>query len=245
MGLAQIAGMAVLPRGVAGRRPGCADGCGFIAHLGADGAGRVRRTGRSSARRDLARGAAVGAGDRGLLRRRAGRVAGVAVGDGATGSRAWPSGARLARRRGRGRRGGACGSRFEPWAIVAARGDGRLHVTFIDVGQGDAAFVRFPRGATMLVDAGGSSSTVLRHRRPRRRAGAARRRRPPRSTRSCITHGDADHAGGAVVDAAGAAAVRCVGGRAGAASAASPAAARGRRRRRRPLDERPAATTRC
>jgi competence protein ComEC len=86
---------------------------------------------------------------------------------------------------------------FEPWAIAAADGDGRLHVTFIDVGQGDAALVRFPRGATMLVDAGGSASTsydvgervvgpVLRH------AGI---RRP---LTIVITHGDADHAGGAV-----------------------------------------------
>ena len=33
----------------------------------------------------------------------------------------------------------------EPWTLVAQRGDGRLHVTFIDVGQGDAAFVRLSR----------------------------------------------------------------------------------------------------
>ncbi len=35
------------------------------------------------------------------------------------------------------------------------RADGRLHVDFLDVGQGDAALVTFPNGRTILVDGGG------------------------------------------------------------------------------------------
>ncbi|MFN2497472.1 MAG: ComEC/Rec2 family competence protein [Pyrinomonadaceae bacterium] len=42
---------------------------------------------------------------------------------------------------------------FHPWS--APWPDGKLHLDFLDVGQGDTALVTFPDGATLLVDGGG------------------------------------------------------------------------------------------
>lgn len=47
----------------------------------------------------------------------------------------------------------ACVVVFHPFS--APRADGRLRVDFLDVGQGDAALVTMPDGATLLVDGGG------------------------------------------------------------------------------------------
>ncbi|MGH9971088.1 MAG: ComEC/Rec2 family competence protein [Pyrinomonadaceae bacterium] len=43
--------------------------------------------------------------------------------------------------------------------------DGRLHVNFLDVGQGDSAFIRLPDGTTLLVDGGGRPKFQARGRR--------------------------------------------------------------------------------
>jgi competence protein ComEC len=42
---------------------------------------------------------------------------------------------------------------LHPWSSPVP--DGRLRIDFLDVGQGDSAFVTFPDGTTMLVDGGG------------------------------------------------------------------------------------------
>jgi competence protein ComEC len=84
----------------------------------------------------------------------------------------------------------------EPGRAVAARGDGRLHITFLDVGQGDATLVRFPLGASLLVDAGGVSSRSSFDIGDRVVAPALRRAGVRRLEAVALTHGDADHIGG-------------------------------------------------
>jgi competence protein ComEC len=104
----------------------------------------------------------------------------------------------------------------QPWTLVTSRGDGRLHVTFLDVGQGDSALLRLPRGSTLLIDAGGlvgrpslpSSASVVPN--PANLSGATgfdigdRVVAPPlriagvrRLDYLVLTHGDPDHIGGA------------------------------------------------
>ena len=82
-------------------------------------------------------------------------------------------------------------------APVVGRGAaGRLRVTFVDVGQGDAALIQFPSGHAWMIDAGGATGS---------RFDIARRVIEPvvwalgvRQLASLVlTHGDADHIGGA------------------------------------------------
>jgi competence protein ComEC len=85
----------------------------------------------------------------------------------------------------------------DPWALVAARGDGRLHLTFVDVGQGDATFVRFPNGTALLVDAGGLGFSSRFDIGDRVVAPVIRGAGFYRLGYMALTHGDPDHIGGA------------------------------------------------
>ena len=85
----------------------------------------------------------------------------------------------------------------EPWALLTARGDGRLHVSFLDVGQGDSAFLRLPHGSTLLVDAGGLVGASTFDIGDRVVAPVLRNAGVRRLDYLVLTHGDPDHIGGA------------------------------------------------
>jgi competence protein ComEC len=85
----------------------------------------------------------------------------------------------------------------EPWAFVERRGDGLLHATFLDVGQGDSVFLRFPHGTTLLVDAGGLAARSSFDIGDRVVAPVLRAAGTARLDFMALTHGDPDHIGGA------------------------------------------------
>jgi competence protein ComEC len=83
-----------------------------------------------------------------------------------------------------------------PNTRVRAAGDGRLHLSMLDVGQGDSLLVTFPNGRRLLVDAGGVPGGNFDI--GDRVVGPALRARGVLALDYfAVTHGDADHAGGA------------------------------------------------
>ena len=75
---------------------------------------------------------------------------------------------------------------------LASRPDGRLHVTALDIGQGDAILVEAPSGATMLVDGGPDPELTLR------RLGGALPFHVRRIDLLLVSHPHQDHVGGLV-----------------------------------------------
>src|SRR5204863_292534 len=74
---------------------------------------------------------------------------------------------------------------------------GWLRVIALDVGQGDATLIRFPDGRTWLVDAGGTLAGSRFDIGARIVAPALRAQGVRRLDALLLTHGDADHVGGA------------------------------------------------
>src|SRR2546423_3486909 len=156
MGVAQIAGMAVVLLHAISTP--CALAAGWVAHVGAAGlvtsAGLVQYAPVLTFRLASPSWAAIGlyyvAGAVGwILWRRRAAVTGSAE---SMAARAVRRGAAIVAA------AAALWILVDPPSLVASRGDGRLHVTFLDVGQGDSIFVVFPCGRSMLVDAGGLSA---------------------------------------------------------------------------------------
>jgi competence protein ComEC len=86
---------------------------------------------------------------------------------------------------------------ISPPTLSRTFGDGRLHLTMIDVGQGDAMLVTLPHGRTLLVDAGGVSIRGDFDIGDRVIGPTLRARSLGRLDYLAITHGDPDHIGGA------------------------------------------------
>jgi competence protein ComEC len=85
-----------------------------------------------------------------------------------------------------------------PGARVRARGDGTLHLTLFDVGQGDALLATFPNGRTLAIDTGASSPGGDFDIGDRVIGPALRARGLLALDYLAVTHGDPDHIGGAL-----------------------------------------------
>ncbi|MDO8681648.1 MAG: DNA internalization-related competence protein ComEC/Rec2 [Acidobacteriota bacterium] len=84
-----------------------------------------------------------------------------------------------------------------PQTLARIAGDGRLRLTAMDVGQGDAFLVTFPNGRTLMVDTGGVSIRGDFDIGDRVLGPALRARGLARLDYLSFTHGDPDHIGGA------------------------------------------------
>ncbi|PIR41222.1 MAG: hypothetical protein COV31_02330 [Candidatus Yanofskybacteria bacterium CG10_big_fil_rev_8_21_14_0_10_46_23] len=76
-------------------------------------------------------------------------------------------------------------------SVIQPKGDGRLHVYFLNVGQGDAIFVQSPTGHQLLID-GGPDSAILSE------LGAVMSFFDRKIDLVLLTHPDADHLAGLV-----------------------------------------------
>lgn len=85
-----------------------------------------------------------------------------------------------------------------PPTLARRFGDGKLHLTMMDVGQGDSVLVTLPNGRTLLVDTGGVSLRGDFDIGDRVIGPALRARGIGRLDYLALTHGDPDHIGGAL-----------------------------------------------
>lgn len=96
------------------------------------------------------------------------------------------------------------GHLLTPWRLQTGADDGRLSLFFLDVGQGDAAAIRTPRGRWVLVDGGPAG---VRHDAGREVVAPFLVRQGVRRLEAVVvSHGHADHLGGVdgVLDRVGA-----------------------------------------
>lgn len=85
-----------------------------------------------------------------------------------------------------------------PPTLAREHGDGRLHLSVMDVGQGDAMVVVLPNGRRLMVDAGGVSVRGAFDIGDRVLGPALRARGITHLDYLAVTHGDPDHIGGAL-----------------------------------------------